>query len=157
MWVGSGVGRTVIVGGAKSFIAQLGAGILVLRPFTVLRTRMLIGWVSDQEAADEGPFGSYGKIVVTDTASAIGVTALPDPGVLTGDPDADWFVSQQVMSQITVSGTIGVAQSAPANWTVDSKAMRKVGPQDDIVSMFTEEAGVGGYLTTLGRMLIQLH
>ncbi len=118
---------------------------------------MMISLWSDQEASDEDPFGSYGKIVVTDTASGIGVTAIPDPGVTTGDPDADWFLHQVAWNQMTASGTLGIVVSGPANWQIDSKAMRKVGPTDDIVSMYKDESGVGSLLTTQGRMLIQLH
>ena len=119
---------------------------------------MLISLWSDQEAADEGPFGSYGRIVVTETAAGVGVTAIPDPSSTGGDPDADWFVHQTCWNQIFVIGAISAAVvSSPANWTVDSKAMRKVGPDDDIVSMYTDDSGVGSFLTTQGRMLIQLH
>ena len=158
MWIGAGVGRTTIVAGSKQFISSLSAGALLLRPFTILRTRMLISFFSDQEAADEGPFGSYGRIVVTDTAAAVGVTAIPDPGSTTGDPDAGWFVHQPVWTQLQIIGGISAAiVSSPNSYVVDAKAMRKVGPDDNIVSMFSEEAGVGAFLTTQGRMLIQLH
>ena len=158
IWIGSGVGRSTIVASTKTFVSSLSAGALLLRPFTILRTRMLISWWSDQETADEGPFGSYGKIVVTDQAVSVGVTALPDPGTTTGNPEQDWYVAMQVWMQVQIAGTISAAyNSSPNAWITDSKAMRKVGPSDDIAGMFKEEAGVGGFLTTQGRMLIQLH
>ena len=158
MWIGAGVGRTVIVASAKSLISTLSAGALLLRPFTILRTRQLVSWFTDQEAADEGPFGAYGKIVVTEQASSVGVTAVPSPGTIAGTPEADWFVHQNVWTQFVVIGAISASVvSSPNSYEVDSKAMRKVGPEDDVVSMFQEEAGVGGFLTTQGRMLIQLH
>ena len=158
MWIGAGVGRSTITASSKTFVASLSAGALLLRPFTILRTRMLISLFSDQEAADEGPFGSYGRIVVTDTAASVGVTAIPDPGSTTGDPDADWHVHQPVWQQLFIIGAISaVVTSGPTNWIVDSKAMRKVGPDDNIVSMYSDESGVGSFLTTQGRTLIQLH
>ena len=158
IWIGSGVGRSTIVASSKTFVSSLSAGALLLRPFTVLRTRMLISLFSDQEAADEGAFGSYGKIVVTEQAASVGVTAIPDPGSTTGDPDSDWFVHQTAWNALQIIGAISAAiVSSPSNWTVDSKAMRKVGPDDDIVSMYKDESGVGSFLTTQGRMLIQLH
>ena len=63
-------------------------GALALRPFTILRTRMLIGLKSDQGAATEQQIVSYGKIVVSDDAAAVGLTAFPNPSGISGDPDA---------------------------------------------------------------------
>ncbi len=117
---------------------------------------MLISWTTDQEAADEGPFGVYGEIVVTEQAAAIGVTAIPDPSDQV-DPDADWFVYQPVWTQFVTTAGGGISLSSPNNWTVDSKAMRKVGPDDQQLGMFSEDSGVGGFLTTYGRFLLQLH
>jgi len=156
MWIGSGVGRTVITASTKSFISSLSGGALLLRPFTILRTRMLVALFTDQEAGDEGPFGSYGKIVVTDTAAALGVTAIPNPGSTSGDPEASWFVHQTLWMQFNLVGA-ATAVSSPNAWVIDSKSMRKVGPDDDVVGMYTDESGVGSFLTTQGRMLIQLH
>ncbi len=156
IWIGAGVGRTTIVGGAKTLVSSLNAAALLLRPFTILRTRMLISWTTDQEAADEGPFGVYGEIVVTEQAAAIGVTAIPDPSDQV-DPDADWFVYQPVWTQFVTTAGGGISLSSPNNWTVDSKAMRKVGPDDQQLGMFSEDSGVGGFLTTYGRFLLQLH
>ena len=158
-WIGNGVARTTIVGGAKTLVASLSAGAFLLRPFTILRTRLLICWFTDQEAADEGPFGEYGQIVVTDTAAAIGVTAVPDPSSISGDSEAAWHVHQGVWTQFlnVGAGNDAAAVSSPTNWTIDSKSMRKVGPDDNVVDMFTEDAGIGGFFTILGRQLIQLH
>ncbi len=157
MWIGNGLGRTVIVGGAKTFIAQLGTLALSVRPFTILRTRLVIGWTSDQEAADEGPFGEYGQTIVTENASGVGVTALPDPSSVSGDPENDWFVHQPVVAQLAIIGAISAATLMSQIMTVDSKAMRKVGIDDQVVDMFTEDGGVGGLLWVMGRQLIQLH
>ena len=157
MWIGAGVGDTVISAATKSLISTLSAGALLLRPFTILRTRMLIYWVSDQQTGTEQSFGTYARLVVTDTAAALGVTAIPDLSVLAGDPEASWHVVQTV-AQRFVFGT-AVAFQAQAGWqyTVDSKAMRKVGPDDNVVAMFSEDGTSGGRLITQGRQLIQLH
>jgi len=40
---------------------------------------------------------------------------------------------------------------------IDSKAMRKVGPNQDIAGMFSSESNAGALLTIQGRLLIQLH
>ena len=157
MWIGAGVGGTVIAASAKVFVSSLSAGALLLRPFTILRTRMLIHIISDQIAASEAPFGSYGQIVTTEIAVALGVTAIPDPGALTGDPEADWYVHQFVSTSFEFLDATGVAANAGHQYLIDSKAMRKVGPDDDVAGMFKMETGSGGVIVTGGRQLIQLH
>ena len=157
MWIGAGVGTTTIVASSVQLIGQLAAGALLLRPFTILRTRQQILYTSDQAAVTQKTQGDYGRIVVTDTASAIGATAIPDPSSIDGDPEADWYVHQPCMVQFDFLSSVGFHPNAGVQYTIDSKAMRKVGPDDDVVSMFSETDGDGGFLTTRGRMLIQLH
>jgi len=157
IWIGSGVGITTIVALSLTLVSSLSAGALLLRPFTILRTRMEILFRSDQEAVDEDPFGDYGKIVVTDAAAAIGSTAIPDPSSSDGDPDADWFVHQPVIDAFTFVSSAGFAEPVGTRYTIDSKAMRKVGINDNVVSMFSEVGNHGAFFYTLGRMLIQLH
>ena len=153
MWIGAGVGVDTITASTLHLISSLSAATLLLRPFTVLRTRMDLAYISDQEAADETPFGVFASIVVTDAASAIGVTAIPSPSA---NPEADWFVFQAVHAH-AVNLTGGDVALNEYNWTIDSKAMRKVGPDDDLLGMFSQQAAVGAFLVTNGRRLIQLH
>ena len=160
MWIGAGTGSTSVVGSSIQLIGTLSAGALLLRPFTILRTRMQLDVRSDQETAIEHVIASYGRIVVTDTAAAIGATAVPDPSGISGDPEADWYVWQALANTffIDINGTDGIGVSTLANRTViDSKAMRKVGPDDNVVSMVGNELSTGFQLTSNGRMLIQLH
>jgi len=155
MWIGQGVGVTAIASNTKVLEATYSAGALLLRPFTILRTRMEIQFRIDQDAADEAPFGSYGQMVVTDTAAAIGVTAVPDPSGINGDPEADWFVWQAMFAHIQ-AGSLSQAVNE-YKWTIDSRAMRKVSIDEDVVSVFSSESSGGSFLTTNGRQLIQLH
>ena len=161
MWIGDGVGSTTITGAAVQLIGSLSAGALLLRPFTILRTHLFLTLLSDQQTAIETSFGTFGEIVVTDAATAIGATAIPDPSVLTGNPEADWFVSQPMFVQffIDVNGTDGIGMDGDAghHYVVDSKAMRKVGPDDDVVLMYSSDTAAGSLLITQGRTLIQLH
>ena len=158
MWIGAGVGSTTIVASADQVIFTYSAAVLTLRPFTILRTRMTCSFESDQSTAAERPEGDFGIIVVTETAAALGTTAIPDPSSTDGNPEADWFVHQPMMTTIQVSGTPGVAWSPAASYyTIDSKAMRKVGPDDDAVGIFSETSGSGAVLISRGRQLIQLH
>ena len=96
-------------------------------------------------------------MVVSDQARAAGAASIPDPGATGGDPDADWFLYQPVQLSLRQASTIGIHPQYMTHWTVDSKAMRKVGPNQDIVGMFSEEGNFGAVLTTQGRSLIQLH
>ena len=157
MWIGAGVGSTTLSANSKHLVAQLSAGALLLRPFTILRTHLYLALKSDQVAANEDPGISLGMIVVTDAASAVGVTAIPDPDVIAGNPEADWFVHGNMRGSFAFLSAVGFDESAQTELRIDSKAMRKVGPDDDVVLMATEIFNHGAILTTMGRRLIQLH
>ncbi len=156
MWIGIGVGISTITGNAAQLLAVLNAGALALRPFTVLRTHLDILFGSDQNAATERAQAALGLTVVTDVASAIGVTAVPDPSSISGDPDADWFAWQSFANFLLVGSSVGFVNDGEP-YTIDSKAMRKVGPNDDMVMVSSSDTAVGAFLATQGRMLIQLH
>ena len=156
IWIGGGVGSDTIVGGAVQLISSFTAAALLLRPFTILRTRLLVTFQSDQTATSETPFGSFGHIVVSDAVSAIGVTAIPDPSAISGDPDADWHVWQACHHGMKSLTSVGITWGGISQYVVDSKAMRKVGPNEDLVMVFSSE-NVGADLNTNGRILVQLH
>ena len=152
IWIGAGVNETSVGASAKVLVSVLSAGQLALRPFTILRTHMLVSIHSDQSTAIEMFFGAYGEVIVTDTASGIGVTAVPDPSDVTGDAEADWYVWQALQNRfwVDINGTdgLGVASPASKQYVVDSKAMRKVGPSDDIAGVISNDSSVGIILTT---------
>ncbi len=157
MWIGTGTGQSSVTGSSLTLLSSLSAGSLALRPFTVLRTHILLTFESDQTAGSERGFGTYGQIVVTDAAVAIGPTAIPDPSTILGNPEADWFVSQAVMFSFKFISGVGVVMPMENQYIIDSHAMRKVGPDDDIAVMFAEDSSLGAVLTVQGRRLIQLH
>ena len=157
MWIGASFGPATVPALTAQLFSILSAGALLLRPFTILRTRFDLTVESDQVLVTERPSGSYGKIIVTDSAAAAGATAIPDPST---DPEADWFVYQGFNTTMIVGPNgynEGIFPDAVARWQVDSKAMRKVGPDDNVVSMVTNISAAGLILGTSGRMLIQLH
>ncbi len=157
IWIGAGVGDTTIVASTVQLISSLSAAALLLRPFTVLRSRILLFYGSDQVGVSERPIGSFGQLVVTRAASTLGVTALPDPSAISGDPDQDWFIWQANIVDFRFVSGVGFESAAGIQYVIDSKAMRKVGPNDDIVAVHSQENAVGAVLSTNGRMLIQLH
>ena len=158
MWVGNGLVSLTMPASTKTLQGTYGAVILALRPFTILRTRLLVIYVTDQVTASEAPFGTLGFIIVTDTATGVGVTAVPNPSGVDGDADADWFVYQTMGDQVfSDNGTNFLQMRAGRQYVIDSKAMRKVGPNDDMAMVTDQQNAVGASLTIMGRQLIQLH
>ena len=157
MWVGIGAGSEQVDASTVELLTESNASLLALRPFTILRTHILLHYRSDQQAAAEFAFGTYALLVVTEQAATAGIASIPNPSSLSGDPDAAWFAIQPVAAFFQfISGT-GFANDAGAQYLLDSKAMRKVGNNDTIVSVFTQGAAVGGNIFENGRMLIKLH
>jgi len=146
---------TLATSGTAALSSSLNAGALALRPFTIVRTH--INWVclTDQSAASEFFVGNLGLAVVSDQAAAIGVTAVPTPAT---DLDSDlWFLHQSWMGEFAFGDATGFAQN-DNNRNIDSKAMRKVNGDEDVVVV--KEAGIGSsgvIVGTVGRMLVKLH
>ncbi len=153
IWISSGLAEQALASGAATLLSSLNAAALALRPFTILRTRLEIMWRSDQSAASETPTGAIGIIVVKETASTIGVTAVPSP---LAEPDADFFVYQGVTTSILSLSSIGVLERGN-RYVIDSRAMRKVGVQDDIIGVGETRSTGGAQFNQEGRILIQLH
>ncbi len=91
IWLNATITRATLTTNTAQLIGQLNAAALLLRPFTIVRTRVQILFISDQTVASEFPAGALGFITVKQPASAIGITAMPTP--LT-ESQADWFVYQ---------------------------------------------------------------
>jgi len=102
------------------------------QPETVVRTRGHIVCQSDQEASDEAPFGALGIIIVSAEALAAGAAAIPPPYSNAGDDG--FFVHQYWHCPIVFSTGTGLANLSQT-FTFDSKAMRKLSPDDRIVVM----------------------
>ncbi len=137
-------------------ISSLNAAALALRPFTVVRTHISYEFGSDQNAASEVQSGAIAMAVVSDQASAIGVTAVPTP---TTDIGSDLFFVHEIMfNTLVVSDATGKNFRTSQTGKVDSKAMRRVVEGEDIVFVFESSAlSSGATITTAGRMLVKLH
>ena len=158
MWIGAGVNSTVLAASTVTLVTSLSAGVLLLRPFTILRSYMEILFSSDQIGTSEIPFGTFGRIIVTESAVGAGVTAIPDPqGAVAGDPDADWYMWQALSHRFTFVTGIGIVGDGGMYYQIDLKAMRKVGPDDSSAMVVTIASAVGAQIITNGRTLIQLH
>ena len=133
------------------------AALLALRPFTVVRTRGILWVGSDSTAATRQPFGALGFAVVSDTAAALGVTAVPAP--IADEASGLWFVYQYWLANRTFVTAAGIQGSEDwGRYEFDSKAMRKIDNGSDIAVVIQNRAAVGGLHFILKyRLLVKLH
>ena len=134
-------------------LGSLNAAALALRPFTIIRQYYELYMISDQVINFEDQIAGFGTCVVSDQASAIGVTAVPTP--ITDLGSDLWMCHQLLMGrELSLIDT----QFPGAHYSVDSKAMRKVnGDEDFVISVEASSAGSGLKLFAGGRFLIKLH
>ncbi len=146
--------RTSIAANSVALLFVLNAAALALRPFTIIRSHFSVLWLSDQVAAIEDPFGAVGGIVVTDSATAAGAASIPDAVT---DMNAGWFFHQILMTQLTFLDATGFTSNAGRLYEIDSKAMRKVGTDDDVGIMgVNSNTADGASIVIGGRMLVKL-
>jgi len=156
MWISFNWERATMTSEGGTLLASLNAAALALTPFTIIRTRMNIHVISDQAAANELQFGAVGAAVVSLQASAIGVTAVPTPVT---DMGSDLFF----VHQNYVGAGFGTGVAAPGRiegqfLTVDSKAMRKVNDDQDLVLVTEFDSEGGGQIVSVAaRFLLKLH
>ena len=142
------------VGGA-GLLNVTGAGLLALRPWTVVRTRGVMYLKSDQAAAAEQQSVACGYAIVSDQAVAIGLTAVPTPVV---DMGSDlWFVYERLMANATDLTDLAIGGQFKE---FDSRAMRKV--EDGTQLIVVAEGDVGALTAGMefrhaSRILIKLH
>jgi len=126
------------------------------RPFTIVRTHIHVRMASDQLGADEQQLGAIGMCVISDQAEAIGITAVPTPVV---DLASDlWFLHQFLSSDFSFISAVGFDAAGGYSVDIDSKAMRKVNDDEDVI-LVAETASVasGALYTIAGRLLIKEH
>ncbi len=154
VWLAAGLSQTAVAGSADTLVASLNAAALALRPFTIVRTRILLNYGSDQIAASEATAGAFGMIVVSDQAAGVGVTAVPHP---VGNEDAPWFVYEGLLAPFLFLTSAGFEGDFGLTTKIDSKSMRKVGNNEDVVFVYSARGTFGAVLSLEGRMLIKLH
>ena len=155
VWLSAGF-ATQVVSSSNTLLASLNAAALALRPFTIVRTRLTVVFESDQTGADEKAQAVLTFQVVKETASAAGIGSLPG-GI--DEADGEFFVYRPLMQNFGfISGTGAQQIMGQGNyWDVDSKAMRKVGIDEDIVVVLDIRTLVGCAIGVEGRQLIKLH
>ncbi len=157
LWIGDTANSNTIALGTAVLLRQLNAAALALRPFTIVRTHGYLSLRSDQAAGSEAQSINYGETVVTEQASAIGVTAVPTPVT---DDGSDWHVFATLMSVFILSDATGFSSPGDRTLVFDSKAMRKVDLGEDLVSVVETNAtgtSEGVIFRPYARTLIKLH
>ena len=134
-------------------LGSLNAAALAMRPFTIIRQYYEIMLRSDQAAAVEIQIAGVGVCVVSDQASAIGITAIPTP--LT-DLGSDLWMLHQICMANAVDLT---DRTIPArHYSIQSKSMRKVNSDEDMMIVAQGSAASQGMILSMGgRFLIKLH
>jgi len=155
VWIGVDITQFAVAADTDVLFGTLNAAALALRPFTVMRTHLLVSWATDQGAAAENTKGAVGAIVVQADATTIGITAVPKP---VSGTDAPWFVWQPVITSTLFLSSIGFYSKFDQQYEVDSKAMRKVGANEQIAFVAENSGGsAGADCIVEGRMLVKLH
>ena len=94
--------------------------------------------------------------VVSDQATAVGVTAVPTPTTELGSDL--FFIHQMCMTNIAFLSAIGIQMPGSRVYEINSKAMRKVNNDSDIILVAEADATQEGVIfDIMGRMLIKEH
>jgi len=157
VWIGvsSGTSATALAANTGVIAASLNAAALDLRPFTVVRTHLTAWFESDQGAASEVPFGELGMIIVSEAAAAAGAASIPTPG---SEEEASWFVWNAWIVAFLFGDATGFNGDSGHQYQIDSKGMRKVGLDDQLLLVVqNSSAAHGNNFIVNGRMLLKLH
>ncbi len=135
-----------------SVILQQNAG---LGNTTIVRVRGLLSVQPDAYSVDLNVQGALGMGIVSDQAFAAGAASIPGPW---SEPDwGGWFVWQAWASRLEFLSAVGVlfSDASERTYMIDSKAMRKVEPNETVVVMAESQAG-GVNIHSPFRMLVKL-
>ncbi len=155
IWIAGSFVTTVLAStNASVILASLSTAAMALRPFTIVRTRGGFHIRSDQTGASEGYGVQMGFCVVSEQASALGITAVPTPD--TDIVSDTWFVYEQYFSRFEFVSGVGIDGDIGQYVPYDSKAMRKVEDGFDMVQVF-EATNTSAALQDSFRMLLKLH
>jgi len=150
-WTGTQNGTPVTIGTTQIAMLSFSGS----ERITMLRLRGSLLVVATPNAAADNDYAAFGVIVVSDQALAVGGTSIPGP---IANPEAPWVWHQYVPLMDVVS-TAADAASIGLNHVVeiDSKAMRKVGPNDSIVLIGELATGEMADVAAIGAIrLLQL-
>jgi len=123
---------------------------------TIIRTRGLLTYGSDQEAVTEGVNAAFGIGVVSEQAATVGITAVPHPGT-----DAAWDGWMYHTYMATIARIVTAASvdfNAVVQHVIDSKAARKVSENDRLVIVVENmSSSTGMLMSNSERLLSKIH
>ncbi len=155
VWLGAGLVVTGVAASATVLLSSLNAAALALLPFTIVRSRLSVFWGTDQAATSEFAQAVFSSQVVTAAAATAGIGSVPTP--LT-ETDADFIIYRPMFSDLRLASAVGFDQTGGnQTFEVDSKAMRKLGIDDQLVFVIENRSPVGTQIAIEGRMLVKLH
>ena len=148
-WVASADQGFVVVGAGVKVLIQ---SVQFAQSITIVRLRGLLSMIPNIASADQTIVGAVGFGVVSDQALAAGVASMPGPW---SDPDWDgWFMWMGISQKFEFASGVGLLTSS-VQQIMDSKAMRKVGPNEAVVAIGESQA-IAFDVSVPSRMLIKL-
>jgi len=153
-WSASSVAAAFVsLAGATSALSQVFTPIVGGE--TVIRTRGMFGWGTDNPAGDEPQMGAYGIAIVSEPAATVGITAIPTPG--TDASWGGWLYHTYFMSNTEFASAVGVNFDNIRRIVIDSKAMRKVDENDRLVTVVENMSADGMVFQDFTRFLSKVH
>ncbi len=131
IWIAPALATYVgVAGGGATLISSFDPDAAGLPSPTIVRTRGFVSVQPTSVAADLEITGAMGIGIVSDQAFIAGVASIPEPFT---DADWDgWYVHQMFNYKFQFSDATGF--NFPRwDFEIDSKAMRKIGPNETIV------------------------
>ena len=121
---------------------------------TVLRTVGVLTVSSDQESASELQLGAFGMSIVTTTALAVGVTAIPGPVTDVGNDS--WFTFVPIQQHLTFVSATGVYPRMGVQYFFDSRAKRIVESGSAIAIMVENAHATHGFKVTMALRMLSM-
>ena len=153
-WTGSTVGEQNITTTQALLSSQISP--VLDQTYTHIRLRGELLFVAVPNAAADHDIAAIGAIVVQEQAIAAGGVSLPGP---IADPEADWLWHQYVpLRSAAATAANDEAIGLFARVTVDSKAMRKIKKDQELVLVVESSTGEFASITVQGgvRALVLL-
>ncbi len=144
-WAGSDATAHAFATVAASSAVIL-SSLSILVDITILRTRGVLAVGSDQVAATEFQIGAAGICVVTTAAFTAGIASLPTP--VTENSWDGWLWYQSFAQRVVFGTAVGLEPQYVTSYQIDSKAMRKVGPDETIVCIAENASASAGLSVT---------
>ncbi len=139
IWVGTADQSVITVaGGASVIISSFAPDALSILAATVVRVRGFAIFFPSAFGADLNYSGAYGLGIVSDEALAAGAASIPRP--FDDDDWTGWLVHGYFAGHLEFQSAVGETQ-LPFGYHIDSKAMRKVRPNEALVWMVESQVG----------------